>query len=100
MRLPRALSLVLLLGIAAVEPRAAHAQGRDGTGEFTVDHLVTRALADNPELHGARAEVDAARGRLLQAGLRPNPMLDLSGQPSVTGPDNNLTVGVTLPLDL
>ncbi|MGH8069545.1 MAG: TolC family protein [Candidatus Entotheonellia bacterium] len=100
MRLPRTLSLVLLLGIATIEPRAAHAQGQGGTGEFTVDQLVTRALADNPELHAVRAEVDAARGRLLQAGLRPNPMLDLSGQPSVTGPDNNITVGVTLPLDL
>jgi outer membrane protein, heavy metal efflux system len=100
MRLPRTLSLVLLLGIAAIEPRSAHAQGQGGTGEFTVDQLVTRALADNSELHAVRAEVDAARGRLLQAGLRPNPMLDLSGQAGVTGPDNNITVGVTLPLDL
>ena len=100
MRLLRTLSLVLLLGIAAIELRSAHAQGQGGTGEFTVAQLVTRALADNPELHAVRAEVDAARCRLLQAGLRPNPMIDLGGQPSVTGPDNNITVGVTLPLDL
>ncbi|HEX9894932.1 MAG TPA: TolC family protein [Gemmatimonadales bacterium] len=92
------LLLTLLLGIAAAAHTAADVHGT--AGEFTVDQLVTRALADNPELHAVRAEVDAARGRLLQAGLRPNPMLDLSGQPSVTGPDNNITVGVTLPLDL
>src|SRR5262249_38702149 len=37
--------------------------------------------------------------RLRQAGLRPNPMLDLGGQKAIS-PDNNLTVGVTVPLDL
>src|SRR4029453_13157861 len=58
------------------------------------------ARADNPELQAARAEVEAARGRLLQAGLRPNPMLDVGFQKSVTGPDNNVMAGVTLPLDL
>jgi cobalt-zinc-cadmium efflux system outer membrane protein len=100
MRLCTVLLLVLLLGIAAVDPGAADAQGQAKVGEFTVDDLVTRALADNPELRAVRTEVDAARGRLLQAGLRPNPMLDLSGQASVTGPDNNFTAGVTLPLDL
>jgi len=66
----------------------------------TVDELVTRALADNLELRAARAEIDAARGRLRQAGLRPNPMLELAGQQNVAGPDNNVMVGVTVPLDL
>jgi len=92
------LLLALLLGIAAAAHGAADVHGT--TGEFTVDELVTRALADNLELRAARAEVDAARGRLRQAALRPNPMLDLGAQQSVTGPDNNITVGVTLPLDL
>jgi cobalt-zinc-cadmium efflux system outer membrane protein len=98
MRWLAVLLLTLLLGIAAAAHTAADVHGT--TGEFTVDELVTRALADNPELRAVRTEVEAARGRLLQAGLRPNPMLDLSGQSSVTGPDNNITVGVTLPLDL
>ena len=61
---------------------------------------MARALADNPELRAARAEVEAARGRLRQAGLRPNPMLDLGGQQNVAGPDNNVTIGLTVPLDL
>jgi outer membrane protein, heavy metal efflux system len=98
MRRHGVLLLALLLGIATTAHGAAEIHGT--TGEFTVDELVTRALADNPELRAVRTEVDAARGRLLQAGLRPNPMLDISGQSSVTGPDNNITVGVTLPLDL
>src|SRR5712691_2165701 len=67
-------------------------------GELMVDELVARAIADNPDLRAARAEIDAAVGRLLQAGLRPNPMLDLEGQKAL-GPDNNLMVGFTWPLD-
>lgn len=100
MRRPRTLWLVLLVGLAVLIPRAVHAQAHSVTGEFTIDELVMRVLVDNPELRAVRAEVDAARGRLLQAGLRPNPMLDLGAQQSVTGPDNDILVGVTLPLDL
>ena len=37
---------------------------------------------------------------LRQAGLRPNPMLDLGGQQNVSGPDNNVSVGLVVPLDL
>jgi len=66
---------------------------------ITVDELVTRALADNPDIRAVRLEVEAAEGRLRQAGLRPNPMLDLGGQKAIS-PDNNLMVGVTVPLDL
>src|SRR5262245_33625730 len=69
-------------------------------GEVTVDDLVALALADNLDLQATQAEVDAAHGRLQQAGLRPNPMLDLGVQKNVVGPDNNLTASVTLPLDL
>src|SRR6266511_58316 len=100
MPIPSALLLVMLLSVCAADLRSAHAQAQGGAGAFTIDELVTRALADNPDLRAARVGMDAARGRLLQAGLRPNPMLDLSAQQNVTGPDNNVTVGVTLPLDL
>jgi outer membrane protein, heavy metal efflux system len=98
MRRHGALLLSLILGMATVQ--SGEAQGLGGPRASTIDELVARALADNPDLRAARAEIEAARGRLLQAGLRPNPMLDLGAQQSVTGPDNNLNVGVTLPLDL
>jgi cobalt-zinc-cadmium efflux system outer membrane protein len=65
----------------------------------TVDELVTRAVVDNPDLKATRAEVDAAGGRLRQAGLRPNPMLDLGFQKAL-GPDNTQAIGLTVPLDL
>ena len=79
--------------------RGPSAQPAGGAGAVTVDELVARALAESPDLNAARAELEATRGRVTQAGLRPNPTLDLAGQKAL-GPDNNLMVGVTLPLDL
>ena len=90
---------VLLFGLLA-RGGAAFAQSPPAPGPVTVDQVVERAMADNPELRAMRAEVDAARGRLLQAGLRPNPMLDLGGQANVSGSDNNVNVGLSIPLDL
>ena len=94
----RALSLLTLLtiGLTAVTLRPAVAQT---AGELTVDELVSRALADNPDLKAVKIEVEAATARVQQAGLRPNPMLELGGQKAL-GPDNNFNIGVTLPLDL
>jgi outer membrane protein, heavy metal efflux system len=91
--------LVLLFGLAA-RGGVAFAQSPPARGPVTVDQVVERAVADNLELRAMRAEVDAARGRLLQAGLRPNPMLDLGGQANVSGPDNNVNIGLSIPLDL
>jgi len=76
-------------GIAEAQPSA----------ELTVDELVTRALADSPDLRAARSEIEAAVGRLQQAGLRPNPMLELGGQKALS-PDNNVMIGLSVPLDL
>src|SRR5882672_2810354 len=95
MRGGKGLALVLI-ALTAIVPVAARAQA---SGEVTVDELVARALTDNPDLKAARLEVDASAGRLRQAGLRPNPMLELGGQKALS-PDNNLNVGVSLPLDL
>jgi len=94
------LVVVGLLGLPLVASRPAAAQTSGSTGDVTVDELVARALADNPELQATQAEVDAAHGRLQQAGLRPNPMLELGVQKNVAGPDNNLTASVVVPLDL
>ncbi len=100
MSLYRTLLLVGLLGWAVLIFDTAWAQVARALGEVTVDDLVAQALADNLELHATQAEVAAAQGRLQQAGLRPNPVLELGVQHNVAGPDNNLTASVTLPLDL
>jgi cobalt-zinc-cadmium efflux system outer membrane protein len=99
-QLYRTILLVGLLGMPLVASRGAVAQAQRGAGEVTVDDLVARALADNLDLQATQAEVDAAQGRLQQAGLRPNPMLELGVQKNVAGPDNNLTASVVVPLDL
>src|SRR3989454_936928 len=88
------LALLVVAALAAT----GIAQAQPGA-ELTVDELVIRALADSPDLRAARAEIDAAAGRLQQAGLRPNPMLELGGQKALS-PDNNVMIGLTVPLDL
>lgn len=95
-------SVTLALGCTALLLAApgAIAQPARAGADLSVDELVSEALSRNPELAAARAEVDAALGRLRQAGLRPNPMLDLAGAQSASGPDNNVSVGLIVPLDL
>jgi outer membrane protein, heavy metal efflux system len=100
MRRGRDLLLIFWIGTTGLGPCVGQAAEPRGAWDLSADELVERALSENPELRATRAEVEAARGRLLQAGLRPNPMLDLGVQHSVTGPDNNVMAGVTLPLDL
>ena len=53
---------------------AAH----DSASALTIDQAVAGALQDNLDLRAASYEVDKARGRLLQAGLWPNPELEFS----------------------
>src|SRR5438309_1449878 len=89
----------LLISVAVVGPARAAAEGLAGPS-LTVNELVARALRDNPELRAARTAIDAARGQLRQARLRPNPMLDLNGSQNVAGPDNMQTIGISWPLDL
>lgn len=95
----RILLLTVMCSSLVLDPWRAAAQDQPALGVYTIDALVAKALRDNPEVAAARAEIDAAKGRVSQAGLRPNPMLELGGQKALS-PDNNVTVGVTLPLDL
>jgi outer membrane protein, heavy metal efflux system len=96
---PGVVGPILVGCVVVLAMSAGDAAALTATDEVTVDELVTRALADNPNVRAVRLEVEAAEGRLKQAGLRPNPMLDLGGQKALS-PDNSLTVGVTVPLDL
>jgi cobalt-zinc-cadmium efflux system outer membrane protein len=44
-------------------------------GTLSLEQLITQAAQQNPDLSVARARAEAARGRLIQAGLYPNPTL-------------------------
>lgn len=62
--------LAMLLGSLAAGGQAA--------GALTLDQAVASALQNNLDLRAAYFEVEKARGRLIQAGLWPNPELGLS----------------------
>src|SRR3989454_1034492 len=91
--------LAIVAVVGSVGPSVSCAQ-EPARNSVTADDLVARALTANPELRAARAAIEAAKGRLRQAGLRPNPMLDLSGTQNATGTDNTQTIGLSWPLDL
>ncbi|MBI3676996.1 MAG: TolC family protein [Proteobacteria bacterium] len=48
--------------------------------ELTLDQALRIAIAQNHDLKAARAQVDAALGRLKQSGRWPNPRLELSNE--------------------
>ena len=48
------------------------------SNSFNLKQLIEQAQRDNKDLQAARYAVDIGRARLLQAGMRPNPRLDLS----------------------
>jgi outer membrane protein, heavy metal efflux system len=64
--------------VAASEPVAA--------APVDLDALLALARAHNPDLAAAAARVEEARGRMIQAGLYPNPTLGYSGNQINDGP--------------
>jgi cobalt-zinc-cadmium efflux system outer membrane protein len=77
-----------------------YSQYIDPVNGLTASALVRYALAHNGELMAARLMIAEARGRLRQAGLKANPMLEASGTRAANAPDNKLMVGAELPLEL
>jgi len=67
---------------------------------LSADEAVAYALAHNGELLAARQEIEAAQGLIRQAGLRPNPKLDLQRREQINGRDNDTMIGGSLPLEL
>ncbi|MDE3156367.1 MAG: TolC family protein [Acidobacteriota bacterium] len=58
-------------------------------GALTLAALEQMALAGNPTLGQARADVAAAEGRARQAGLYPNPVVGYEGREITTAPSMN-----------
>jgi outer membrane protein, heavy metal efflux system len=77
--------------IALLHPSFADAQ------QLTVEELVRLAVERAPELRAARYDIAAAGGQVVQAGLRPNPVLTASQE---LGGTVSSTAGVEWPLDL
>jgi cobalt-zinc-cadmium efflux system outer membrane protein len=64
---------------APAAPAAPAAQA-DAGAKLTLDEVERLALARNPTLVQAGAQVDAAKGRATQAGLLPNPTVGYAGE--------------------
>ena len=65
--------------------------------------LIRRALSSNGEIAAVRLEIDRARARLRQAGLRPNPTLDFeqsNGKYTGSSGESETSIGVSLPLEV
>jgi outer membrane protein, heavy metal efflux system len=65
--------------------------------------IVKRAFQTNGDISIARLEVDKAKARLTQAGLRPNPTLEFeqtSGRLAGSAGDSEFKAGLSMPLEL
>jgi cobalt-zinc-cadmium efflux system outer membrane protein len=75
----------------------------DLTQGASSDGLVSRALASNAYLAAIRLDVERARARLRQAGLRPNPTIDFeqsTGKFTGSVGERETSIGFALPLEL
>jgi len=69
----------------------------------SANEIVRRALAANGELAAARMEIERARARLRQAGLRPNPTVDVeqsAGRFTGSSGESEVSVGLAVPIEL
>lgn len=67
---------------------------------LSADEAVIYAVAHNGELAAVRYEIEAARGLVAQASLRPNPQLEIERKEQINGPDNDTMVSAMFPLEL
>ena len=75
---------VLVVSLGALVPMAARAaESAPSETGLTATSAAAEALRANPELAAASAAIEAARGRLIQAGLWSNPALRLAGRSDV-----------------
>jgi cobalt-zinc-cadmium efflux system outer membrane protein len=95
-------SLTIFVGCGFIAMAQSRVLDRyiDQVNGTTDDQAVQIALDHNDELAGVRKSIDAARGRLKQAGLRANPSVEFNRREQIAGPDNNTIIGGSLPLEL
>lgn len=75
----------------------------DKQNGISLEDLIKKTWENNGELKIARLEVEKAQARLRQAGVRPNPILEVeqtSGKLTGSKGDNELSVGLSVPLEI
>ncbi|MFN2516400.1 MAG: TolC family protein [Pyrinomonadaceae bacterium] len=86
--------------LAQQKPQSSLSRYYDPKTGLTADEAVAYALSHNGELAAVRHEIEAARGLVQQASLRPNPKLEMERKEQINGSDNDTMVGAMLPLEL
>lgn len=99
-----ATTLVAFVDISAqVDTTPSQSNYYNPVDGLTLSEIVQRAVVNNGEIKIARLEVDKARARLTQAGLRGNPTLEVeqsTGRLVGSPGDRELSVGFSLPVDV
>jgi outer membrane protein, heavy metal efflux system len=72
----------------------------DPVGGTSLEQAIRVALASQPALRAARAEIEVAAGRRQQAALRANPTTTFERREEPGGTDSLTSVGLQLPLEL
>lgn len=94
---------LLLLLMISVGSSFAQTSDNLSANSISANELIRQALANNTELAATRLEIERARARLKQAGLRPNPSIDFehtTGGLTNSPNENKTSVGFSLPLEL
>ncbi len=87
-------------GVRAQSTARYQGQYIDPDGGLTVEQAIAMALDNEPSLRAARAEIEMARGRERQAGLRPNPLVSFERRIEPGGTDRQTMASVQWPLEL
>lgn len=96
----RSLKLIMVLVGVGLVTGIAHAQ-EPAPKRMTVEEAVRFGLEHQQGLAADRQQIAVAAGRLRQAGLKANPMLESAGQTSLIDSGmQNIAVGLTLPLEV
>jgi cobalt-zinc-cadmium efflux system outer membrane protein len=95
-------SAVLTVAVARAQTASPAVGGGQATAISPAD-LIRRAFDANRELAAARLDLERGRARLRQAGLRPNPTLDVeqtTGRLTGSPDERELSVGLALPIEV
>lgn len=84
----------------AQQPSGSPTSIIDVESGLRLDGAIARAIAQEPLTRAVRADVEASRGRLQQAGLRLNPSVSVEHRTEPGGTDRTTSTGIELPLDL
>src|SRR5262245_2255267 len=96
----KTISLIFIISLTA--STAVYGQVPPPAEVLSSVDLTRRALASNAQLAAARMEIDRARARLRQAGLRPNPSVEFTQENGAFNSpgERGTTIGFSLPLEL